>query len=78
MNKEGYEIATLPQQNDDITKNVRDIEGVIENIVNQMPFDDGEILYKSEIASQSKIYLFFIILGLIQSLVSILIWYQVS
>ena len=68
----------IMHKKDFINDNVQDVQGIIENVVNRMPFDGGEILYKSEINSQIRIYLFFIILGMIMSLVSLLIWYRVT
>jgi len=44
--------------------NVRNIDDVSQAILQQMDYSESEIIYKSEIDSQVKIYTFMFILGI--------------
>jgi len=76
--KEEINVTELPSNKIDMTEGVRDVDGVIKNFISQMPFDDGEIIYKSEVDNQIKIYMFMLFIGILMTLTSLLIWYQVT
>jgi len=52
---------------------ITDIDGIARSIINQLPMADGEILYKTEIDGQIKVYIGMTIIGILMVLVSILL-----
>lgn len=52
---------------------VDNVDGIMEQMLHQMPMADGEILYKAEIDSQIKIYSAVTMLGVIMFIVSTLL-----
>lgn len=52
---------------------VNNVDGIMEHMMNQLPIADGEIMYKSEIDSQIRVYTGVTILGVIMFIVSCLL-----
>ncbi len=52
---------------------VKDVDGIMKYMMNQLPIADGEILYKSEIDSQIKVCIGMVVLGLLMFFVSLLL-----
>jgi len=52
---------------------INNVDGIMEQMLNQLPIADGEILYKAEIDSQVNIYLGVTVLGVIMFIVSTLL-----
>lgn len=65
----------LPEQI--VTHEIKDLDGIMEQVIDQMPMHDGEILYKTEIDSQIKLFIFQVMIGLMMVLSSLLIWYRI-
>jgi len=56
---------------------VNSVDGIMEHMMNQLPMADGEIMYKTEIDSQIKIYTGVTVLGIIMFIVSTLLTIKV-